>query len=398
MNLSKLQFFEGLGTIALLAASCGRICAASPLTVAAESNGHGTGRHIYIEEYRVDGGGHLLAPEQVEETVYPFLGPYRSATDVEQARAALEQAYRDKGYQTVSVTIPPQTFRGGIVYLKVVQGQIARLRVEGSRYYSLDEIKRQAPSLAEGTVPNFHDVSRDIVGLNQLPDRRVTPSLSPGKLPGTYDVNLNVKDTLPLHGSLEINNRYSADTPELRLNGSINYDNLWQLGHSVGFSFQVAPQDFFSDSSQTTSFLGIPVSQQTSVRVFSGYLGGIGVVGRGQIIGGRAIFALPQRNDFYHSVSLGFDYKHYENDLTVAGVPSSTPVTYYPFSAAYSATWTGKQYEVDFNPSVVYHVRSLGSDDAQFELNRHGASGDFIYFRADTSLRNDLPGGATRRR
>jgi len=52
-----------------------------------------------------------------------------------------------------------------------------------------------------------------------------------------------VKDTFPLHGSLEINNRYSASTTQLRLNGSISYDNLWQLGHSVGFSFQTSPED-----------------------------------------------------------------------------------------------------------------------------------------------------------
>ncbi len=366
-----------------------------------EPDDHATGRHLYIEEYRFYDGGHLLAPVQVEETVYPFLGPYRSAADVEQARAALEQAYRDKGYQTVSVTIPPQTFRGGIVYLKIVQGQIARLRVEGSRYYSLDEIKREAPSLAEGTVPNFHDVSRDIVGLNQMPDRRVTPTLSPGKLPGTYDVNLNVKDTIPLHGSLEINNRYSADTTPLRINGSIDYDNLWQLGHSIGGSLQLSPEDLsqvkvFSGyylaripGVDGVSFLVQGTDQNSNVNT----LGGIGVAGKGQNVGMRAIFALPARNGFYHSVSLGFDYKHYEQDLTTAGVTLPTPVTYYPVSGAYSATWAGKQYEVDFNPSVIFNVRGLGSDEAEFDLNRHGASGDFIYFRADTSLRRDLPGG-----
>src|SRR5260370_38715481 len=63
-------------------------------------------RQIYIQEYRVQ-GAHLLTKLEVEEAVYPFLGPERTAEDVDQPRAALENAYQAKGFQTVSVQIPP---------------------------------------------------------------------------------------------------------------------------------------------------------------------------------------------------------------------------------------------------------------------------------------------------
>jgi hemolysin activation/secretion protein len=58
-------------------------------------------------------------------------------------------------------------------------------------------------------VPNFNQVEREIVALNQWLDRRVTPTLRGGVEPGTVDVDLKVKDILPLHGSVELNNRYS---------------------------------------------------------------------------------------------------------------------------------------------------------------------------------------------
>ncbi len=96
--------------------------------------------------------------------------------------------------------------------------------------------------MSEGKVPNFTDVTRDVVALNKLADLRVTPALQPGVEPGTVDIDLNVKDTLPLHGAVELNNRYSADTTPLRLNGSISYNNLWQAGHTINASFQVAPE------------------------------------------------------------------------------------------------------------------------------------------------------------
>jgi hemolysin activation/secretion protein len=386
----------------------------SPSLAAAHSDGQATGsdhpnaaaqaqaeKHFYIQEYRVEGGGHLLPRVEVEAAVYPYLGPYRTTGDVEQARGALEQAYRDKGYQTVSVQIPPQQMRHGVVMLEVMQGEVARLRVHGSRYFSLEQIKREAPSLQEGQSPNFTQVTHDLLVLNELPDRRVTPTLSAGAVPGTVNVDLNVKDTPPVHGSLEINNRYSAETTPLRLNGSVSYDNLWQLEHSIGFSFQVSPEDL----SQVKVFSGYYLARVPEVSWLSlmlqgtkqdsnvNTLGGIGVAGKGDVLGGRAILTLPAQKDFYHSLSLGIDYKHFNQDVLIAGTDAVTPVTYYPLSAAYSGTWMGKGYETDLNASVNLALRGLGSDEAEFELNRHGASGDFIYFRGDLSHTRDLPEG-----
>ncbi len=62
-------------------------------------------------------------------------------------------------------------------------------------------------------------------------------------------------------------------------------------------------------------------------------------------------------------------------------------------SAAYSGTWIGKGYETDLNASVNLSLRGWGSSDAQFDINRHGATGDFIYFRGDLSHTRDLPEG-----
>ncbi len=196
---------------------------------------------LYVREYRVRGTKVLPAVE-VEKAVYPFLGPERTPDDIEAARAALEKAYHDQGFQTVFVAVPPQTGRRGVIFLEVTEAKVGRLRVKGARYYLPSDILKRAPSMQEGRVPNFNEVTKDIVGLNQSADLRVTPSVQPGVEPGTVDIDLTVKDTFPLHGSIELNNRYSADTVPLRLNGSLSYNNLWQLGHSLGFSFQVAPE------------------------------------------------------------------------------------------------------------------------------------------------------------
>jgi len=409
MTATLMLFAGGLSFVSRARAAGSSDAPASPPangaagSVAQKTNSQNQGtpqRHFFVQQYRVIDGAHLIPRLEIEKAVYPYLGPYRVDSDVEQARAALEKAYHDQGYQTVIVEIPPQQVHGGIITLRVVPQTVGRLRVRGSRYFSIDQIKAEAPSLAEGTVPNFSQVQRDIIGLNQIPDRRVTPIPLAGKTPGTVDFDLQVKDTLPVHGSLELNNRYSANTTALRVNGSASYDNLWHLGHQIGFNFQVSPEDlqevkvfsgFYLARIPTLDWLSFMLEgtdQNSNVST----LGGIGVAGRGQVIGLRVIIDLPPQPDFYHSISLGLDYKHFDQDLLIAGTDTITPVTYLPLSAAYSATWSAKGYETDANVGLNVDVREVGSSDTEFEDNRHGADGSYMYLRGDLSHTRDLPG------
>jgi len=355
---------------------------------------------LFIKQYRVV-GAHRLTKIEIERAVYPYLGPGRGPQDIEQARSALEKAYQARGFQTVSVQVPAQQGAGGVVILNVSESTVGRLRVRNARYFLPSKIKKEAPSLAEGSVPNFNDVTQDIVSLNRWPDRRITPSLKAGVIPGTVDVDLTVQDTFPLHGSVELNNRYSADTDPLRLNASLSYNNLWQLGHSIGGSVQIAPQDInevqvysgyyvvrFADPSWLT-LIAQGVKQDSNVST----LGSIDVAGKGEVIGGRAIITFPALTNFFHSLTLGLDYKHFDDDVTIAGKTIPTPIYYYPFSANYSLTWAPKGSVTNADFGVTFHARGMGSTPRHFDFNRFDADANFIYLRSDLSHQHDLPFG-----
>ncbi len=355
---------------------------------------------FYIRQYRVK-GARELAPVDVEGAVYPFMGPECTQSHVEQARAALEKAYRDKGYQTVTVSVPLQEVKHGVILLQVSEGRVGRLRVKGSRYFSLEKIKAKAPSLAEGHVPNFNDVQRELLALNRHPDRQVIPAIKPGVEPGTFDVDLTVKDKLPLHGSLELNNRYSPDTTELRLNGAISYGNLWQAGHTFGLSFQIAPERlkdaavysaFYSMPIQSVEGLSLTVNatkQDSDVNT----LGGAGVAGRGYMAGMRLNKMLPQGKSYFHSISGGFDFKNFDQDVQVGDSTVVTPIEYFPFSLTYSGTQVSKTHSSDLNASLVFHFRGMGSAADEFDGKRFNADGAFVYLRADASHTHDLQNG-----
>ncbi len=355
--------------------------------------------NFYIREYRIEGARRLKNLE-VEEAVYPYLGPGRTPADVELARVALEKVYRDKGLQTVSVLVPQQDPRRGVIRLEVVEGKVGRLRVNGARFFLPSNVKREAASLAQGTVPDMNQVSKEILGLNRLADRRVTPVLRQGVEPGTVDIDLNVEDKLPLHGSLELNNRYSSNTTATRLNASLSYGNLFQKGHTAGLSFQLAPENtkdalvfsgyYLARVSDGVSLMLQGTRQNSDVST----LGGAAVGGRGTILGLRALRDLPSTGSFYQNFNAGIDYKNFDENIVIGQDTLSTPIQYYPLSANYGATWLTDNSFTEFNTSLNFHLRGLGSNARFFSNKRYRADGSYAYIRGDLAHTRDLRGGS----
>lgn len=353
-----------------------------------------------VRQFRVR-GTKLLGAEEIADAVYPFTGLGRTLEDLESARAALEKAYHDKGYQSVGVELPQQNGTRGIIYLVAVENAVGRLRVRDSKYHLPSQIKRNAPSLAEGTVPDFAKVQEDIVALNAWADRKVTPSLRPGVAPGTIDVDLVVEDSLPLHGSVELNNRYSPDTTPLRLNASVSYGNLWQLGHTLGLSTQIAPEriedaEIYSGyylarfaGNPDLSLLFNATKQNSDVST----LGGAAVAGRGEIAGMRVLYTLPGRGDYFHSLSTGIDFKRFDEDLAIGDETFVTPIEYWPATFAYGGGWIGDHSFTEVNASATWAFRGMGSGVDEFDTKRFEADGSFFYFRGDLARTQDLPKG-----
>ncbi len=355
-------------------------------------------QHFEIDQYAVEGAD-ALAEINVEAAVYPFMGPGRTAKDVEAARAALEKAYHDRGYQTVSVAIPPQNPQGGVIVLKVTELKVGRLRIKNAHYFDIDKIKQRAASLREGKLPDFNAVTQDIVALNQWPDRRITPTLRAGVTPGTVDVDLNVDDKDPLHGSLEINDRQSPGTLAARVTGTAHYDNLWQIGHSLTFTYQVAPSRPSDAQAFSGSYLArIPTIEWLSVLLYGVYsksdvaaIGGLNVVGPGQIAGIRAVMTLPSRGGFYQTLSLGPDYKHFDQTVGLGGSSNDTPVTYLPITASYSASYQETDALTQLDLGLTAGLRGVGSDPNEFDNKRFDARGDFFALKGDLSRTQNLP-------
>jgi hemolysin activation/secretion protein len=347
-------------------------------------------------------GNTVLPSSTIEEVVLPHVGLGKTAADVEKARDALEEAYGRAGYATVSVEVPRQRVNDGIINLRVVERAVGRLRVTGAQYHSPRAVREAAPSVAEGTVPRTQDLQRDIIALNRQPDRKVVPELVPGREPDTVDVNLRVEDRLPLHGTVELNNRQVRGTTALRSSASLRYENLWQRGDTVSAWFQTAPQRMSDGTVVMGSYLWrVPNSAASVLTSFTWSDSNLAafngsVIGRGTTIGSRLILPLGGGGaGFSHSLSAGMDRKSY-----LEGVPGDTPsagalsipITYYPVSAGYQASVAGERSDTEFGITAVFNVRGLGSSDATFARKRADATASFFVLRGDVAHTHRLDG------
>ncbi len=354
-----------------------------------------------ILDYAVEGNT-VLDVETVEQVVYPYLGTAKGIDTVEQARLALETAYRDHGYPTVVVDIPEQEVNQGQVRLKVVEGRIDNVRVTGSRYYALGRIRAGLPALAEGRVPYMPDVQAQITQLaGQTADRSVTPLFRAGQAPGQMEVELKVRDQLPLHGSVEINSQNTDYTHFTRLIASLRYDNLWQAFHSASLQYQTSPENRDEVEVWSGTYVlptgwadtrlalyGVGIHSNT---LLGANVGGTSVVGAGAIYGARLLKPLPGSADGLHNLTLGFDYKQFDQAVTLAGQDTgSSPIHYAPLLLGYEFSRHQADTLTSLNAAGHVSIRGLGNDPAEFQQRRDQARANFFYFTADLKHQHPL--------
>ncbi len=372
-----------------------------------------------ISEFRVEGNT-LLPPEQLTALLDRYRGPSQRVKDVDDARAALESAYRDSGYPTVVAAVPEQTIEGGIVRLTVIESRLGEVSVTGNRHISTQRLLAKLPSLRSGGILHEPTVLEQLDAANATPDRQVVPVLTVGEEPGTVNLELKVTDRLPLHGSVEWNNRGTPSTPEQRLVARIRYTDLFAKEHTLALQTFQSPQDWGAVQVYSASYV-VPLEAGAT---FVAYLatsdsvssvvqlgGDVGIPGNATIAGIRYTWGLQAPRQ---ELSLGLDFKHLrQSDVEFPDDPTTTAfdpatfvvsdaVSYSPVSLAYTGSRQDDETLTHWSLSIMENIswllpqggkENFGGDpdtlppvdfDPTNDVpgNRAGATGTFFVIRA----------------
>jgi hemolysin activation/secretion protein len=348
-----------------------------------------------IWEYQVDGNS-LLENAEIEAAMYPFLGADRDLQVIEAARDRLQALYKQKGFPIVVVSIPQQNVVGGIVKLQVTEGRIDRVKITGNEYFSRRDIRKELPSLAAGYPLNMGQVRTEVDAANRLnPYRSLLPVIRPGRYPGTMELELKVRDRLPVHASIETNNRYSASTSHSRLSASVGYDNLWQASHSLTLGYQMTPEvpdevsvinmNYTLPTGVDSRLAMYAVQSDSNVATITSEGDSLNVLGNGKIAGFRSIYPMRADANFFHTLILGADYKNFGETQKLASDQNTNglnvPIDYVNWSIGYNATMRGTA-DTRFSLTGNFGIRGLGNDFEEFDFKRAAAPPNYFYLQA----------------
>ncbi len=155
-------------------------------------------------------------------------------TELNQAVAEINQLYRQKGYLTCKAILPPQKIENGVVEIKLVEGRLGEIFVEGNNYtdevYFLKRI-----SLKEADLFQLQSLENDLQYFNNTNDGvQLKAELAPGKKTGTVDLYLKAAERPHTQYALFMDNAGRDQT------------GLYRLGFSAANNSLIGYQDRLS--------------------------------------------------------------------------------------------------------------------------------------------------------
>ncbi|MCU0870157.1 MAG: BamA/TamA family outer membrane protein, partial [Burkholderiales bacterium] len=152
----------------------------------------GATAQVRVNRFRVNDSG-VLARPKIDAVLAEYTGRELSIAQLFEAVAAVNRLYRDAGCVTCQAFLPPQKVEGGEVEIRLVEGRLGEVRVEGAKYlresFLLDRI-----SMRKGQLFDAQGLERDLARFNATVDARALARLRPGAKYGEVDAIVQVAE------------------------------------------------------------------------------------------------------------------------------------------------------------------------------------------------------------
>lgn len=344
----------------------------------------------------------LLSPAEVDAAVRPYIGKQRDFGDVQGALEALEKAYRTKGYNLVTVTLPEQELNGGVVMLRAVETRLGRVTVRNNQHFDEANIRRSLPALQEGRSPNLNAVSANLKQGNENPSRQVTMKLQSGERSDEVDALLDVKDESPWKISGSAANTGAESTGRTQLAVALQHANLFGRDHLATLQYitsaekpgrvKVYGAGYHIPFYESGDSLDLYASHSNvdSGTVNAG-LFNLAVSGKGSMYGAHYNQALARRGDVESKLSYGLDVKAFRNSVQLSGIELGNDVTVHPLSISYQASAPITMGEAGGQLTLMRNIPGGSNGDQRaFTLARMNAKAGYTLLRLSGSITRAL--------
>ncbi len=152
-----------------------------------------------------------LSHKMANELFAPLMNKKVSLSMIREAAAALEEKYRERGFFLARVFIPPQQVKDGIFKIRVVEGYVSQVLVEGQDARINALVESYASRLNAIRPLDLGSLERVLLLINDIPGVGGTAVLRPGAELGASELMITIAAQPNSHVAL-INNTGSVTT------------------------------------------------------------------------------------------------------------------------------------------------------------------------------------------
>lgn len=188
--------------------------------------------------------GQTVYDDATLSTLYnKMIGTQISLADVFGIADRLTAKYRNDGYILTQVVVPPQTIEGGNVRLRVVEGYVEQVTIQGTTQKNLAFLQGYADKIKAVRPLNSKTLERYVLLINDLAGMNARAVLAPSKTPGASDVVIIVSQK-PYDGFVQADNRGSRFLGPLQINLGARANNFLGLYEGLNLQMAAAPDNW----------------------------------------------------------------------------------------------------------------------------------------------------------
>ncbi len=195
---------------------------------------------IFVQDYRVEGSS-LLSPGEIAALTAPYRNRSVTGEELVALRDQLTLAYVERGYLNSGAVIDPQETDGGVVRIRIVEGALERIDVEGLRWLR-EEYVRDRLMLGADVPLDANAIEKRIRLLREDPRiAQVHAELLPGSAPGLAVLRIRTEESRPFHVNLFGGTLQSPTVGTWTLGATVSHQNLTGFGDVLEGGYSWTP-------------------------------------------------------------------------------------------------------------------------------------------------------------
>src|SRR5260221_1428089 len=175
----------------------------------------GDALQIFVREIRFDPPSEILKADELDALAAQYRGRTLRFSDLRELVGKVNALYLSKGVATAQASLPRQDVTEGTVRIRLVEGRVGKLRIEGNASTNDDYITDRL-RLKASMVIDLARLEDDMVRFNRTNDAQMRADLLPGAEFGQTDIAVTIVEPKRDDFRLSLENSGSAGTGEMR--------------------------------------------------------------------------------------------------------------------------------------------------------------------------------------